>query len=134
MRLPMSAIALLLAAAGTCAGSPPQAPALYLDAADLPSLRAGLLRLVNQQLERQGLFADPQHAWLTLSVRMPAAEGFEVRSIGWGGAGLPSLPLSFEIRPLQAGVYGDPIQASLAVQLLQDQWVAARRLRRGSAV
>jgi flagella basal body P-ring formation protein FlgA len=125
-------VALLLAAAPAFAGSQSLAGTSFIDASDTPSLRTELLKLAQKQLEPAHLFVDPQRVWLTLSSPLPQAEGFEVRAQWSAQSGRPPLPLSFELRPLHQGVAGKPMQAYLAVQFLQDQWVATRRLRRGS--
>lgn len=135
MRACALGVALLLVASHATADSLAAGASVYIEAADLSSLQVSLLRVAQERLEAARLFVDPERAWLTVSGHMPEADGFEVRT-NWSvqPGMLPAQPLIFEIRPVHAGVAGSPMRASLAVRLLRDQWVAARRLAKGSPV
>jgi flagella basal body P-ring formation protein FlgA len=100
-----------------------------VQANDLQSLRAGLLAVAEEQLRPSGLFIDRDYAWLSLSATFPGPGTFEVRPRWDAGAGVPPLPLRFEL--VSAG--SPPLRAALSVKLSRDVWVTARRLRKGSA-
>jgi flagella basal body P-ring formation protein FlgA len=111
---------------------PVAASDMRIDAGDLPAVTRFLVSQAEALLRPARLHIDRQHVWLTLSATLPAAEDFVVRPT-WIAADIPPLPLTFELRPRTAGL-GMAVQATLAVQLLRDEWVAVRRLRKGSTV
>ena len=106
---------------------------LHAQAGDARSLEQELLALTAERLLPSGVTIDLQHSSLSLSGPLPATGTFQVRP-AWSAPGtLPPLPLTFEVRPDLAGDM-QLVRATLAVRLLQEVLVAARRLDRGSAV
>lgn len=112
---------------------------VHVEAGDEQSVKSELLALTQDQLGPEGFVVDPKHAWLSMSRPLPGSETFEVRPLWSAGAGVPPLPLMFELRPVShsvaaAAFSAEPVHAALGVRLLQEVWVAARRLRKGSIV
>jgi flagella basal body P-ring formation protein FlgA len=94
------------------------------------ALREQLVRLAEEHLRPLGLFVERERTWMSLSGPLPA-NGFDVQP-SWTSAQIPGLPLTFDVLPDSAGARS--IRATLGVTLMRDVCVAARRLRRGSAV
>ena len=131
-------VARLCAALAMCAPSclPAQEPAawftVHFQADDAQSLRQGLVTLVQERLLPPGLAIDPQRASVTLSQAMQAWSAVEARPAWDLDADVLALPLMFDLRPLQSD--RPAVRATLAVRLLQEVQVSARRLRKGSLV
>lgn len=108
-----------------------------IEANDIQALQEQLLTRTVEKLQPLGLFVDRDRARMSLSGALPVAEAFEVRSL-WSAEGVPSLPLTFELRPVTGEtrnvVRSPTIRITLAVTLLRETWVAVRRLRKGSVV
>lgn len=98
------------------------------------SLQQRLLSLADERLRPAGLSLDRTRVWLSLSGPLPAGTEISVQPLWPAGEQMPSLPLSFELRPMAAsGTVGTPVQATLAAPLLREVAVAMRRLTKGSA-
>jgi flagella basal body P-ring formation protein FlgA len=113
-----------------------------IEAKDEHALQDALLSLTEDRLRPEGLFVDRHSAWMKLSVPLPATRQFEVQA-GWlAEAQAPALPLSFELWPsfdpdapaATQAPGAQPIHVTLAVSLLRDVPVAARRLHKGSVI
>jgi flagella basal body P-ring formation protein FlgA len=146
MRAVWTCAALVVAVTGAAqADERAAAPVMFVEASDMQSLQHRLLDLAEQRLQSTGLFVDRQRAWMSLSSSLPAADTYIYEVLpGWRADGqAPMLPLTFELQPrlpaVPPGAAGDPpnaptIRATLGVPLSREVWVAARRLRKGSAV
>lgn len=82
---------------------------------------------------------DRERAWLSLSRILPAADAVLVRAQWLAQSRVPTLPLTFTVRAASVDEAGTspaepPVRATLSAPLLRNVWVAARRLRKGSAV
>lgn len=110
-------------------GHDQSATVLHMAAGDTASLKKELLSLAQGRLPA-GVVIDPQRVELVLSAQLPAVDVIVARPVWSAGSSVPSLPLAFELMPNSHST----IHASLAVRLLQEVPVAARRLRKGSAV
>ncbi len=118
----------LVAAPALAGGSAPAA--LQVRAADAHTLQDVLLELIEQRLPT-GYGIDHDQAWLALTGPLPAG-AFEVRP-AWDSRTMPpASPFPFELAFRTPGT--GSIRATLAVPLLRAVRVAARRLRKGSAV
>jgi flagella basal body P-ring formation protein FlgA len=106
-----------------------------VNVADVRELKERLVELARARLEAAGMGLDGERAQLVLAVPL-AAGSFDVRPLWNADAGVPALPLVFELRaaPAPEGAYGAPLRAELVAPLLRDAAVAARRLHRGAAV
>lgn len=107
----------------------PAAVVLHVASGDVSSLKRELLALAQERLPT-GLVVDSLRAELTLSAPLPAADTVEARPAWLADSGVPPLPLAFELVSKSSSI----IHAALAVRLLREVPVAARRLRKGSAV
>lgn len=136
MRATWLCVAMVVALAGAShASEPVAAAALRIDANDTQVLKDRLLALAEERLQPAGLFVDRQRAWMSLSESLPPTHIYEVRPTWSADGQVPPLPLTFELQPaVHSGSGVTPIQATLAVPLLREVGVAARRLRKGSAV
>ena len=112
-------------------GAPGQAvPTVARIQADDPqSLQDSLVALAQDRLLPAGWLIDPRRTRLLFSGALPGGT-VEVRPTWSADSDPPPLPLTFELRP--AG--SRPMQVTLAVGLLREVWVAARRLPKGSGV
>lgn len=109
-------------------GEPPSASDASLRPASEAELREALGRLAEARLAPLGLHLDLSRARLTLSRPLASGTALEARPAWPDGARPPTLPLPFELHPLD----GAPaLRASLAVPLHADVWTAARRVERG---
>jgi flagella basal body P-ring formation protein FlgA len=107
----------------------------------LQALKEGLLSLLQERLPT-GVVADREHAWMSLSSALPAAESFEVRPLWSGEASEAALPFTFEVRPKvrvrphtsEHGSDAGALRVTLGVPLQREVWVSTRRLRKGSMV
>jgi flagella basal body P-ring formation protein FlgA len=121
--------------------SPGQAvPAVARIQADDPkSLQGSLIALAQDRLRPAGWFIDPQRTRLLFSGSLPTGT-VEVRPTWSADSDPPPLPLTFELKPVRGSAApgnaagSRPMQVTLAVGLLREVWVAARRLPKGSVV
>jgi len=74
------------------------AATLHVERADPRSLARALVELAQQILEPGGLILDREHVSLGLSAALPVSGDVEVRAAWSGEAGIPALPLVFELR------------------------------------
>jgi len=109
-----------------------EATILHLDHGDSGGLQRALLDVAQQRLESTGLVLDRDHAWLGLSAALPPADEIEARPTWSSVAGVPALPLTFELRTAKPGAR--VVKATLAIRLRRPVLVATRRLRKGSHV
>lgn len=129
----MSPMLLWIVMAAAMSGQPACAgdTTARIRASDEQSVKESLLALTQERLRPMGLFIAPERAWLSLSGPLPAAGELEVDAAWFAHDAVPSLPLAFRLR---SAADGQPLQATLAVPLLREVLVAARRLRKGSVV
>ncbi|HEY5759697.1 MAG TPA: hypothetical protein VIU34_27940, partial [Steroidobacter sp.] len=113
--------------------SAPLWAAPIVPAGDKQSLQTALLALTSEHLQSMNLHVAGERAWLGLSGPLPEADAFAVEALWLAADGVPALPLKFQLRPL-GGREQQPVQATLAVPLQRQAWVATRRLRKGSLV
>jgi flagella basal body P-ring formation protein FlgA len=97
-----------------------------------------LLGLIAPSLAELHLRADASNAKIAFATPLPAvAATFDVRP-NWrvGPGGLPSLPLAFELKRVDASMPADERSqwVTIAVPLLRDAPVARRRFSKGSVV
>lgn len=95
------------------------------------SLQNELLAFSQERLQSAGMTIDREHVWMNVSAALRSGDRFEARPT-WS-ADTPTLPLTFELRPISAAA-APAIHVTLGVTLLREVWVSARRLRKGSAV
>lgn len=98
------------------------------------ALQRALVEFARQRLESAGLAPDAQHARLNLSQNEELSGDVDVRATWSMDAGVPALPLTFELRPRAAAPGSPPVRATLALKLQRRVLVAGRRLRKGSQV
>lgn len=91
-------------------------------------LRDALARLAEARLAPLGLHLDLSRARLALSRPLAAGTALEAWPDWPAGAWPQTLPLPFELRPLDGG---PALRATLAVPLHADVWTAGRRVERG---
>jgi len=107
--------------------------AVLVSGTDSSELRDRLFAISEALLTEAGLHVDRSRSWLTVSEPLPAGAQFDVRPLWDAGSSSPSLPLQFELRPIERSD-ATPVRATLGVTLLRDVHVVRRRLRKGSAI
>jgi len=127
----LSACVATLIAVASSTGRAAEPAVVRIQADDVQSLQDGLFALTQERLRPAGLSIDEQRAWMSLSEELPKAGSFDVRPTWQADA--PPQPLTFELRPT-SNPRARPLQISLAAPLQREVWIAARRLRKGSAV
>jgi len=110
-----------------------EATILHLVPGEAGGLQRALLDLAQQHLEDTGLVLDREHAWLNVTGALPAGV-IEALPAWSSAAGIPVLPLTFELRAVGTADETAPVRATLAVRLQRPVWIAQRRLRKGSRV
>jgi flagella basal body P-ring formation protein FlgA len=110
-----------------------EATILPIDPGEAGGLQRALLDLAQQRLEGTGLVLDREHAWLQVTGTLPVG-AVEALPTWSSVAGIPVLPLTFELRAVGAAAAAGPLRATLAVRLQRPVWIAQRRLRKGSRV
>jgi flagella basal body P-ring formation protein FlgA len=98
---------------------------------DLNSLRAELVKEANSLWNSHGWSLDPDHAWVTLAAPLPEAAEMVIRPLFSASPEAPRMPLQFEIAANGAAA---PVRVSLAAAVLHEEWVARKRLIRGTPV
>jgi flagella basal body P-ring formation protein FlgA len=108
------------------------APAAIIHAQDEQTLKQALVALTQQRLDTARLRIDEEGVWLSLSRPLTDPDVFEVRAAWLAGNEIPASPVKFELLP--EGERTRPLQATLVIATLREQWLIKRRLRKGSAV
>jgi flagella basal body P-ring formation protein FlgA len=111
-----------------------EAAILHVDRSDAGALQSALVDLAQQELQAAGLVLDREHVWLNVSGALPTTDEIEVLPTWSSVAGMPVLPLTFELRSRTNTPAPRSVRATLAVRLQRAAWVTQRRLRKGSHV
>jgi flagella basal body P-ring formation protein FlgA len=113
---------------------------VQLPGGDTQALERELIAVTQARLPA-GFVVDPRRAWMSRLDVVPRTDRVQVRPLWSADQGIPALPLAFELRPdssdrttVAQDARARPVRVTLTAVLQREVWIAARRLRKGSAV